>query len=111
AYGPEGLKDAGGETVWRFQSADYHTESNQAVLNWKGNYGQDFDGGFEIRMDDAGDVQYHYEFTYHGPDLWVRDIGLEFELPPVFHKPRWDRNAEYSYYPADHIGRPVGEAV
>ena len=87
------------------------TEGNQAVLHWKGNYGKDFDGGFEIRMDDAGDAEFRYEFNYNGPDMWVREIGLDFELPLAFDKLSWDRNAEYSYYPADHIGRPLGEAV
>jgi hypothetical protein len=108
AYGPE---DVPGDSMWRFQRADYRSGSNQAVLHWRGKYGKDFDGGFEIRTDDAGDAEFGYEFTYHGPDLWVREIGLEFELPLDFDKLRWDRIAEYSYYPADHIGRPVGETV
>lgn len=56
-------------------------------------------------------MEYRYEFTYRGADLWVREIGLEFELPLDFDKLSWDRNAEYSYYPDDHIGRPQGEAV
>jgi hypothetical protein len=106
-----GPGDVPGDSVWKFKSADYKTEGNQAVLNWKGNYGKDFDGGFEIRMDDAGDIEYRYEFKYNGPDLWVREIGLDFEVPLNFDKLAWDRNAEYSYYPDDHIGRPVGEAI
>ena len=57
-------------------------------------------------MDDAGDAEFRYEFTYNGPDFWVREIGLDFELPLAFDKLSWDRNAEYSYYPPDHIGRP-----
>jgi beta-galactosidase len=43
--------------------------------------------------------------------MWVREIGLDFELPLDFDKLKWDRKADYSYYPADHIGRPQGEAV
>ena len=108
AYGPE---DVAGDTVWRFAGSEFRTEGNQAVLEWKGRYGNDFDGGFEIRMDDAGDAEFRYEFAYKGPDLWAREIGLEFELPLDFDKLSWDRNAEYSYYPDDHIGRPQGEAV
>ncbi len=107
-FGPE---DVPGDSIWHFTAADYKTEGNQAVLNWKGNYGKDFDGHFEIRMDDAGDIEYRYAFKYNGKDLWVREIGLDFELPLDFDKLNWDRDAEYSYYPADHIGRPVGEAV
>ena len=107
-FGPE---DVPGDSIWHFAAADYKTECNRAVLHWKGNYGRDFDGGFTISMDDAGDVEYRYEFKYNGKDLWVREIGLDFELPLDFDRLRWDRNAEFSYYPADHIGRPVGGAV
>jgi hypothetical protein len=107
-YGPE---DVAGDTVWRFAGSAFRTEGNRAVLEWKGRYGNDFDGGFEIRMDDAGDAEFQYEFTYKGPDLWAREIGLEFELPLDFDKLSWDRKAEYSFYPDDHIGRPRGEAV
>jgi hypothetical protein len=86
-------------------------KANQAVLHWKGSYGNDFEGGFEILMDDAGDAEFRYEFTYKGPDLWAREIGLEFALPLNFDSLRWGRKAEYNYYPDDHIGRPQGEAV
>lgn len=108
AHGPE---DVPGDSEWKFKGADYKIEGSRAVLNWKGGYGKDFDGGFEIRMDDAGDIEYRYEFTYHGSDVWVREIGLDFETPLGFDKLSWDRNAEFSYYPDDHIGRPLGEAV
>jgi beta-galactosidase len=107
-YGPE---DVPGDSVWQFAGADYKTEGTQAVLNWKGRYGKDFDGGFQIRMDDAGDVEFRYEFTYRGGDLWAREIGLDFELPLAFDKLNWDRKADFNYYPDDHISRPVGEAV
>ena len=65
-------------------ATQHRTEGNQAVLDWKGRYGKDFTGGFEIRMDDAGDAEFRYEFTYNGPDMWVREIGLDFELPLDF---------------------------
>jgi len=75
---PTGPEDIPGDTVWRFTGSDYRTEGNQAVLNWRGSYGKDFEGGFEIRMDDAGDAEFRYKFTYKGPDLWAREIGLDF---------------------------------
>jgi beta-galactosidase len=62
-------------------------------------------------MDDAGNVEVAYSFTYQGPDMTCREIGLEFELPPACDRLQWDRKSEYSYYPPDHIGRPIGEAV
>ncbi len=108
AYGPE---DVPGDSVWRLTGSESRTEGGQAVLQWLGRYGKDFEGGFEVRMDDAGDVECRYRFTFRGPEMLVREIGLEFELPLACDRLRWDRRAEYSYYPDDHIGRPVGEAV
>jgi beta-galactosidase len=43
--------------------------------------------------------------------MWAREIGLDFEMPLAFDTLKWDRRSEYSFYPKDHIGRPIGEAV
>jgi len=96
---------------WAFAGADYKLEQGQAVLHWNGSY-NDFTGGFEIRMDDAGDVQMAYNFKYNGKqEFSAREIGLGFELPADMGRLEWDRNADWSYYPADHIGRPQGVAM
>lgn len=92
---------------WRLTDVEV---SPDGVVNWRGAYA-DFDGGFQISMDHAGDVVIAYSFTYSGPERNSREIGLEFELPLAFDRLDWDRRAEFSYYPADHIGRPKGTAV
>ncbi len=63
-------------------------------------------------MDDAGNVEMAYHFTYNGKaEFSAREIGLELELPAEMGRLEWDRaNAEWSYYPDDHIGRPHGVA-
>ena len=98
-------------TVWRLTSVSYRTEGSQAVLDWTGSYGDDLVGGYQMRMDDAGDLEIRYRFTYKGAAITVREIGLEFALPLACSRLEWDRRAEYSDYPPDHIGRPVGIAV
>jgi hypothetical protein len=96
---------------WKLSSAVCKPEKGQAVLHWDGSYGVDFSGGFEISMDDAGDVEMAYHFTYNGKqEFSAREIGLELELPAEMSRLEWDRNAEWSYYPGDHIGRPHGVA-
>jgi hypothetical protein len=103
--------DVPGDSIWKIAGSAFRTEGGKAVLDWNGTYGKEFEGGFKIAMDDSGDAEFHYEFTYKGPDMWVREIGLEFQLPADFDNLAWDRKAEYSYYPEDHIGRPQGRAV
>jgi len=51
----------------------------------------------------------HASFVYDGDDVKIRELGLGFEVPKEADLLRWDRNAEYGVYPADHIGRPDGE--
>jgi beta-galactosidase len=106
-------QDDGCPTDWHFSSADTRIDGKkkQAVLQWQGSYGSDFAGGFEIRMDDAGDVEITYHFTYNGPQIHVREIGLTMEVPRICDRLEWERKAEWSYYPEDHIGRPHGIAT
>jgi beta-galactosidase len=96
---------------WKFTGAKTRTEGSQAALEWNGTFGSEFTGGYQIKMDDAGDVEIGYRFTYQGEDMYAHEIGLAFALPLDFDRLSWDRRAEYSYYPDDHIGRPVGTAV
>ena len=96
---------------WKFAGETHAIDGGQAVIHWTGAFGTDFTGGYQIRMDDEGNAEFHYGFTYSGPDVYAREIGLSFVIPLQFDTLTWDRCAEYSYYPADHIGRPAGEAV
>jgi hypothetical protein len=96
---------------WALSGADYKLEQGRAVLHWNGGY-KDFTGGFEIKMDDAGDVEMTYRFKYTGQqEFSAREIGLGFELPADMGRLEWDRKADWSYYPDDHIGRPQGVAL
>ena len=98
-------------TGWQIASAVTSSDANAGVLTVKGRYAEGFEGGYVIRMDDAGDMEISYSFKYSGPDFNTREIGLSFELPLSYDHLEWDRRAEWSYYPDDHIGRPHGKAV
>jgi beta-galactosidase len=95
-------------TGWQCQRVEHGTEEGWAVLRLDGRYGDDFAGGFEIKMDTAGVVCVSYRFTYQGPELESREVGLRFALPLSCDRLAWERQAEWSYYPPDHIGRPSG---
>lgn len=96
---------------WHFTGAETRIESGKAVLLWKGEYGKDYVGGFEVCMDDAGNAEIGYSFTYSGPEVTSREVGINLELPIGFERLEWDRKAEWSHYPEDHIGRPHGVAL
>jgi hypothetical protein len=92
---------------WQFTGETHGT----GFIRWNGRFGDGWTGGYEIRMDDAGQAEFAYDFTYGGKDVWVRELGLQFDLPLAFQKLEWDRRADFTDYSADHIGRPRGEAL
>jgi hypothetical protein len=61
-------------------------------------------------MDDMGNIEITYNFTYNGPDVTAREVGVSLDVPLDCDRLEWNRKAEWSYYPEDHIGRPVGAA-
>ncbi|WP_183578329.1 glycoside hydrolase family 2 TIM barrel-domain containing protein [Mucilaginibacter sp. X5P1] len=56
-----------------------------------------------------GVVKIDYKYTIK-KDVNPRQWGLVFSLPGTFQELDWDRNAQWNYYPADHIGRANGKA-
>ncbi|WP_295712691.1 glycoside hydrolase family 2 TIM barrel-domain containing protein [Mucilaginibacter sp.] len=58
----------------------------------------------------GGTVKIDYRYTIK-KDVNPRQWGLVFGLPGTFQVLDWDRNAQWNYYPADHIGRPNGKAM
>jgi beta-galactosidase len=92
---------------WTF-SGETHGDGS---IRWNGRFGDDWTGGYDIRLDQDGNAEFGYDFTYSGPGLWVRELGLEFELPLSFGELEWERRAEYTSYPEDSIGRPHGVAL
>jgi hypothetical protein len=93
-------------TGWKF-SGETH---GPGFIRWNGQFGGEWTGGYEIRLDDAGRAEFTYDFTYGGKDVWVRELGLQFDLPLAFQTLEWDRRADFTDYPDDHIGRPRGTA-
>ena len=66
------------------------------------------DGSYEILVTPTGTMTVHSSFKYSGAERYAREIGLGFSLPKDCDTLHWERNAEWSVYPKDHIGRPIG---
>jgi hypothetical protein len=97
-------------TGWQCRRVEHGVEDGWAVVRFEGQYGSDFAGVFEIKMDDSGIATVSYRFTYAGTGMASRELGLRFTLPLYCDRLTWNRRAEWSYYPSDHIGRPAGTA-
>lgn len=94
---------------WHLDSMSIRTEGYQAFVSIKGRY-PNLVGGYELKIDSNGGIETRSSFVYSGPDLLVRELGMQFSVPRTMQTLRWERNAEWGVYPAEHIGRPVGEA-
>jgi len=71
---------------------------------------QDFQGGYEFQIMPSGEIAVVSSFQYTGEEFRAREVGLRFSVPRDADMLQWDRRAEWSVYPPDHIGRPCGAA-
>jgi hypothetical protein len=67
-------------------------------------------GSYVMTIKPNGQVIYKASFEYTGEDILAREIGIRLSVPRFCDTLLWDRRAEWSGYPADHIGRPTGKA-
>ena len=68
------------------------------------------DGGYVIHLDAAGTIKVSYRFSSkvkENPRQW----GMVFFAPKTFATLAWQRAAQWSFYPKDHIGRAKGSAI
>jgi beta-galactosidase len=61
-------------------------------------------------LNDKGLLQVDYTFA-DPPKEMVREIGVAFLLPDDARSISWEREAQWTLYPEDHIGRPSGFAA
>jgi beta-galactosidase len=65
---------------------------------------------FEFLIRSGGVFSIGYEIE--NPPSWqIQETGIWFKLPDQYRQISWDRNALWSLYPKDHIGRPIGKAL
>jgi hypothetical protein len=66
-------------------------------------------GSYELLFDGAGRVTVKDHFTILS-DINPRQVGLVFRVDKRCNTLEWDRNALWTVYPEDHIGRAKGTA-
>ncbi|VGO13587.1 Evolved beta-galactosidase subunit alpha [Pontiella desulfatans] len=78
------------------------------VITIPGSY-DEADGFFTVAVKDDGTFDVAHDFKLK-KDLKVLQTGVVLDLPRVMDQLSWERDAELSIYPDDHIGRPVGSS-
>jgi hypothetical protein len=95
--------------TWRLRKLAVVPDGPNVRVVLQGDY-EHFSGGYELLITPEGALTTRSTFTYDGPRLLARELGLAFSVPREADLLRWERRAEWSVYPPDHIGRPRGEA-
>lgn len=103
---PSGLAREWRGSELRLESAT----ADEIVVALRGRYAE-AEGGYRLRFLADGRVVLGYRFEWQGAGLRVRELGVAFRVPRGCERLRWERDAEWSWYPADHIGRPVGDTL
>ncbi len=57
------------------------------------------------------DNQFSYHLDWTGRKAEIQELGWVFTMPHTFDHFSWKRQAQWSVYPDDHIGRPQGTAT
>jgi hypothetical protein len=96
-------------TNWR--ATERHIESssqNEIIVVLCGRYSE-AEGSYRLRFHADGRAIIGYRFQWNGPAIRARELGVAFRIPRACEHLKWERDAEWSWYPTGHIGRPVGE--
>ncbi len=93
---------------WSLHHLDISQSGPNVLVRLQGSYDH-FEGGYDVVITPGGEITVHSSFKYHGQKLLAREVGLAFSVPLDCDLLRWQRQAEWSVYPEDHIGRPRGQ--
>ncbi len=108
---------------WKGESIDFETEGNAVVVHITGKYPGavhrdmwGFERGYEqigvqfsVRVDGSGLITTDYTIE-NPPAHPLNEVGVFYVLTDDIDRLTWEREAQYSVYPEDHIGRPSGTA-
>jgi hypothetical protein len=94
---------------WTGTSATVTTTGGQAVVTLTGRFGT-LNTTIEVSVDGRGLLTTTYTIA-NPPSEALTDVGIRYTLSSRTDTLTWDRDAQWTAYPDDHIGRPTGTAV
>lgn len=93
---------------WCPESVVVERQSDAIQISVVGSY-DEAHGGYTLRFTGNGAVEVAYAFTVQDA-VDPRQWGVVFDAPARMDTLRWERRAQWTTYPEDHIGRSVGTA-
>ena len=93
---------------WSGASVAAVKDSDSVTLTVKGAYAE-AEGWHAVRIDAEGRAEFSYEFRVR-TKTDPRQYGLVVYLPRSFDTLSWSRRGQWTSYPENHIGRPLGTA-
>jgi len=96
-------------TEWQADKVQVAKKDGEVVVTVSGRYKQ-ASGTYTIKVDRSGMLTVDYHFTVKQKWVNPRQTGIVFNLPADYDTLSWNRKSQWTVYPDDHIGRPVGTA-
>lgn len=93
---------------WAAASVTASKDDGAVTVTVKGAYAE-AEGGYAVRIDGAGRAEFSYDFKVRAKTD-PRQYGLVVYLPRPFDTLSWSRRGQWTTYPENHIGRPLGTA-
>lgn len=95
-------------TDWRASKVETRETADCVEIEAAGEY-TEAQGRFLLKFSNDGRLAVDYDFKLKIPlDAW--QLGVVLDLPRSCDTLAWKRNAQWNYYPDDHIGRAEGTA-
>jgi hypothetical protein len=95
-------------SAWAAGSVTAVKDEDSVTLIVKGAYAE-AEGTYSIKIDGEGKAAFSYEFKVRAKSD-PRQYGLVVYLPRSFDTLSWSRRGQWTLYPENHIGRPLGAA-
>ena len=95
-------------TDWQAKNVHVKQENGKVIIETQGDYHK-ATGSYSILIEANGEIEIVYSFEYQ-EETDVREIGIAFDIDKKHDHLSWVRDARWTCYPADHIGRAKGSA-
>jgi beta-galactosidase len=94
-------------STWKLKNFQHRQIDGHLYVTAIGEYDNKNSAQFEYGFNTSGEIA----ITYHVdnvPQEFIREIGVNFELPDKYDSLSWNRKSYWDYYPQDHLSRPNG---